>query len=90
MLALLQALKLDVEAGVINLVSSQKITIAALVNKLIALSGKNIFPEILPTDVPGRDFVFDNSKMKQFLLSEETALDEGLLKEWTYMKNLLS
>ena len=88
--AVLQALKLDVEAGVINLVSSQKITIAALVNKLIALSGKNIFPEILPTDVPGRDFVFDNSKMKQFLLSEETALDEGLLKEWTYMKNLLS
>jgi UDP-glucose 4-epimerase len=88
--AILQALKLDQSAGVINLVSSQKITIAALVDKLIALSGKNIFPEILPADVPVRDFVFDNAKMKQFLLSSETTLDEGLLVEWTYMKNFLA
>ena len=85
--AVLQALKLSTDVGTINLVSSQKITITALVNKLIALSGKNIFPEILPTDVTGRDFVFDNAKMKQFLLSDETPLKDGLLYEWNYMKN---
>lgn len=88
--AILQALKLEVSASPINLVSSQKITITALVNKLIGLSGKNVSPEIFPTETPGRNFVFANLKMKQLLFSNETALDEGLLQEWTYMKNLPS
>ena len=86
--AIMNALQLSVNAGVINLVSTQKITIAALVDKLIALSGKSIVPEVVPVDVPGKDFVFDNYKMKDLLFSNETTLDEGLLQEWTYMKNL--
>ena len=86
--AIMNALKLDQNAGIINLVSRQKITIAALVDKLIALSGKNIIPEVVPADAPGRDFIFDNSKMKDLLISNETVLDEGLLQEWTYMKSL--
>ena len=86
--AIMHALKLDLSAGIINLVSSQKITIAVLVNKLIALSGKNIVPEVVPVDTPGRDLIFDNRKMKDVLFSNETTLDDGLLQEWTYMKNL--
>jgi UDP-glucose 4-epimerase len=86
--AILQALKLNGHAGVINLVSSQTITVSALVNKLIAISGKTVSAEILPADAPGRDFIFDNTKMKQILLADETALDTGLAAEWAYFKNL--
>ena len=86
--AIINAMKLSINSGIINLVSSQKITIAALVYKLIALSGKSIVPEVVPVHLPGKDFVFDNHKMKDLLFSNETSLDEGLLQEWTYMKNL--
>lgn len=86
--AIMNTLKLKMNAGIINLVSSQQITITALVNKLIYLSDKNIKPEVVPTALPGKDFVFDNSKMKELLFSDETPLDEGLLQEWNYMKSL--
>ena len=86
--AIVNALKLSSNGEIINLVSSQKITIAALVDKLIALSGKNIVPEVVPVDVPRKDFVFNNNKMKDLLFSNETPLDEGLLQEWNYMKQL--
>ena len=86
--AIVNTLKLNSNGEIINIVSSQKITIAALVDKLVALSGNNIVLEVMPTAVPGRDFIFDNSKMKALLISNETALDEGLLEEWTYMNNL--
>lgn len=86
--AITNTLKLSTNAGVINLVSSQKITIISLVDKLIALSGKNIVAEIIPTTSLGRDFIFDNSKMRDILIAKETVLQEGLLEEWTYLKNL--
>ena len=86
--AIINASKLDMEVGVINLVSSQKVTIAELVNKLVALSGKDIVPEVMPSATRGRDFIFDNSRMRALLISNETVLDEGLLEEWTYLKNL--
>ena len=85
---IVNALKLTINSGIINLVSSQKITIAALVYKLIAFSGKSIVPEVVPVDVPGKDFVFDNHKMKDLLFSNETSLDDGLFQEWNYMKSL--
>ena len=86
--AITNALNLETNAGVINLVSSQKITIASLVQKIIALSGKNIIPEIISTTTPNRDYIFDNSKMRDILISKETGLEEGLLEEWTYVKSL--
>ena len=86
--AIINTLKLDLDGVVINLVSSQKINIAELVEKIVVLSGEHIVPEIIPTAAPGRDFIFNNDKMKKLLISNETSLDEGLLEEWTYMKNL--
>ena len=86
--AIINALKIATKAGIINLVSEQKITIAAIVDKLIALSGKKIVPEVVPLDIPGKDLIFDNKKMKELLFSNETPLDEGLLQEWIHMKSL--
>lgn len=88
--AILASLKLGSGIGPVNLTGGQKITIAELVNKLVVLSGKNASIEIIPAQVPGRDLVFDNSKMKKNLLPQETILDEGLLEEWTLMKNTQS
>lgn len=84
--AILNAVKLKDNIGIVNLAGSQKITITELVNKLIAISGKNSLIEKKSVDTPGKNFVFDNSKMKQWLLANETTLDEGLAEEWAYMK----
>lgn len=86
--SILQAVKLDVCIGPVNLVSTQKISISELVNKLISLSGLKASIQIIPSGVPGRDLVFNNNKMKKHLLSAETLLDDGLLEEWEYMKKL--
>jgi len=84
--AILQSLKLEISIGAINLVGGQQITIRALIEKLAELSGGDAQIEIVPTDAKGRDLVFDNSRMKEFLLSSEISLDEGLTEEWEYMK----
>ena len=84
--AILQAVKLQNSIGPVNLVSNHKITISELVNKLITVSGKTTTIEMMPAITAGRDLIFDNSKMKQYLLSNETLLDVGLKEEWEYMK----
>lgn len=84
--AILQSLKLNENVGVINVVSSQQITILDLVQSLIDISGKTVEIELVPSTVAGRDFVFNNAKMKEFLLRSETLLLDGLKEEWRYMK----
>ncbi len=87
--AVLQSLELEDNTGPINLVSSQQVTVRALVEKLLVISGRNTHVKVIPTTEPGRDFVFDNSKMKRLLLSEETVLEDGLAIEWRYMESLM-
>lgn len=84
--AILQSLKFEISIGVTNLVGEQQITIRALIEKLAKLSEHDAQIEIVPSNAKGRDFVFNNSRMKQFLLSSEISLDEGLIQEWEYMK----
>jgi UDP-glucose 4-epimerase len=89
--AIMNAVSLEKYAGVINLAGSDQISIMQLVEKIISISGLSISPEIIksPSDIQ-RNLVFDNSKMKSLLLSDETPLDEGLLKEWEYMQKKYS
>jgi len=86
--AIIKSLALTEYAGPVNLAGAQSITIKQLLDKLIALSGKAPVIENLPLSAPGRDLVFDNTKMKSLLLSTELPLDEGLEKEWRYMLTL--
>ena len=85
--AILKCLQLKKNPGIINLVSSEKISIKALVEKLLEISGlRNIVIEFLPSDSGKRDLIFDNTKMRQYLLDFEKPLDEGLSLEWHYAK----
>lgn len=86
--AIVQSLKLKEYADPVNLVSGQGISIKQLINKLIGATGKEVTVELIPTNTAVRNLSFDNSKMKKVLLSTETPLEEGLSKEWAYMKNL--
>lgn len=84
--AIMQAIKLEEGAGIVNLVSEQKITIKELVYLLKEISGSSSEVEFLGTTSGMRDLIFDNTKMKKLLLSAETPLKQGLTEEWTYMK----
>ena len=86
--AILNAVKLEESIGVVNLVGGQPVSILELVNKLIRISGKEPIIETFKSAGPKRNLVFDNSKMRKHLLSFETPLDEGLQKEWNYMKHI--
>lgn len=86
--AILQAIKLPNSEGVINIAGKQQISIKGLVEKMIAVSGKDSSIEYQASTVPGRNLVFDNSKMRQLLLATEISLDAGLMQEWQYLQHL--
>lgn len=84
--AILASIELKEFIGPVNLVSEQQISIKDLVTTLIRISGQNTDIEYIPSQAIPRNLVFDNTKMKKFLLNKEIALDEGLIEEWDYMK----
>lgn len=86
--AIINSIDLTHHAGAVNLVGGLAISIKELVNKIISISGKNSQFKVIATNTPGRNFIFDNRKMKDQLLPLETSLEQGLLEEWSYMKNL--
>jgi len=83
--AILNAINLTENIGPVNLVSSNSISIAELVEELVRISGREAAIEHVATNIAGRDLVFDNAKLKRFLLQSETDLVKGLAEEWHYM-----
>jgi len=87
--AIRQAIHLKENPGPINIVGGNKITIAELIQKLIRLKGGDkVGIERIETNAPARNLIFNNERMKTWLLPAETDLDEGLKKEWQYMEGL--
>ena len=86
--AILNALKIKNEAGIINLVGHEKISMKDLLNEIIAVSRKSPKINLMKKTTPNRDLIFDNSKMRDLLYIPKVGLKEGLLKEWNYMKKL--
>jgi nucleoside-diphosphate-sugar epimerase len=87
--AIINTLALNEQVGVINIVGGKAITVANLVEKICKLSDYKVEVTKIKTDKPGRNLTFDNSKMKKYLLANETELEVGLKEEFNYMKNLL-
>lgn len=86
--AILQSLKIETSIDVVNLVSENSITVKALIEKLIDISGSNTAIKIVATNGEGRNLIFDNSAMKKWMKVFETPLDKGLSIEWEHMKAL--
>jgi UDP-glucose 4-epimerase len=86
--AIFNAVELDEQPGVINVVSGNAISIRDLIAKLINVGGRET--AIVRKEFAGtaRDLVFENSKLKKYLLAKETDLYIGLRSEFNYMADL--
>jgi len=86
--AIVNSITYEENLGVINIVGSQPITTLRLVEKIKYLANSDVMIEKTETDFKGRNLVFDNSKLMNYLLTSETNIEEGLRKEYLYMKHL--
>ena len=74
------------ESNIINIVGEEQVTIKQLVDNIIELSDKNIKVKYIPSNTPNRNLIFDNSKLKKYLLSDLTKFQVGLQNEYEYMR----
>jgi len=86
--AILKSVELQVEPGVINVVGGHSISIRELLEKLIAIGGRST--GIARREYSGsvRDLVFDNSKVRSYLLPVETDFTDGLIAEFRHIENI--
>mgnify|MGYP000223789846 CR=1 FL=1 len=86
--AILKAVELQEEPGVINVVGGNVISIRDLLEKLIAIGGRQTKIMQREFSASPRDLVFDNTKLKGYLLPEESDFTSGLRAEFAHMKSL--
>lgn len=86
--ACLASIELNDDVGVINVVSEQSISIANLLEKLADVLNTKLKCVHKPYTGVKKDLLFDNSKMKRYLLKTETPFVDGLKEEVLYFKGL--
>nr|WP_294786837.1 NAD(P)-dependent oxidoreductase [uncultured Flavobacterium sp.] len=87
--AIVKSIDLELFDGPINIVGGKQISIIDLAKLLIKNAKSSTIIEFIEaSSIAQRDFIFDNSKMKNKLLKEEIDLSVGLMLEYNYMKNL--
>ncbi|KAF2513530.1 NAD-dependent epimerase/dehydratase family protein [Flavobacterium foetidum] len=88
--AIVKSMDLTFFNGPINIVSENQISIENLARQLIKIANSKVDIDFVKTtnDNIRRDFIFDNSKMKKYLLSKEINFIEGLRSEFNYMKKI--
>lgn len=86
--AIVKAVVLQEEPGVINVVGGNAIAIRDLIKTLIEIGGRGT--KISQRDFSGaaRDLVFDNTKLKHYLMSKETDFTDGLRVEFAHIESL--
>jgi nucleoside-diphosphate-sugar epimerase len=84
--AILNSIDLNKSMGVINIAGEEQITIKNLIEKIAALNSTTINIDNMPSKQPRRNLIFNNAKMKNYLLSNLTKFDDGLKMEFDYMK----
>ena len=85
--AVLGALKPGFSLDLVNIASARSISIKALIDTLVSISGKQVVVKYEPAVGPKRDLVFDTSLLQGSLLPKETNLDIGLRREYEYMRH---
>ena len=86
--AIFNAVELTEQPGVINVVSGNAISIRELIEILINIAGSDT--AIVRKEFSGiaRNLIFNNRKIKNYLLQEETNFKIGLESEFQHIKNL--
>lgn len=85
---IINAINLKENIGIVNVVSGVSISIRDLTKKLIDISGKRVIFVTKEFSGVKRNYIFDNSKLRQYLLEKETDFTVGLKSEYTYMDSL--
>ena len=80
--AIISSLYLESYTGPINIVSQNAYSIEFIINNLINISGLNIKPNFIYRNINVRNLVFDNSKMRKYLHTEEVNITDGLTEEY--------
>lgn len=86
--AVLAAVDLSMDVGVINIVGGRVMSIRELLDQLIAISGKQIEIVVKKNSGPKRDYVFDNTKLVTYLLPQEVDFLYGLRMEYEHIARL--
>lgn len=86
--SIINAVEKKIEVPVINVVSENAITINDLVKKINSYSDTPSEIKYIKSEIPNKNFVFDATLLKKYLLPEETAFDVVLKEEFNYMKKL--
>jgi nucleoside-diphosphate-sugar epimerase len=74
---------------IINVVGDEQVTINQLADMICSYVDGSVNIIHTPVDTPNVNFVFDNSKLRKYLLKSLTKLEMGLKKECDYMKEKL-
>ena len=86
--AILNAVELQEEPGIINVAGGHPIAIGDLLKRLIMISGRDTCIEHHEFSGVTRDLVFDNAKLKRYLLPQESDFMAGLRAEFRHIENL--
>lgn len=79
---ILKALNLKAYFGPINIVTNQGYKIMDLIQLCIAISKRNVKPELIYSEMDYRDQCFNNEKMQKLLGSEHVQIKDGLYEEY--------
>lgn len=74
---------------IINLVGNEPVSINTLAAIIQEYSERNISIVHVPVDVKNINYIFDNTKMRRYLLQELVPLRIGLKREYDYMKRTI-
>ena len=87
--AITNSVELSSDVGVINIVGSISISVKELLQLLIEISEKNISITHKNILANRRDYIFNATKLNQYLLTKERDFREGLKIEFEYMRGLI-
>jgi UDP-glucose 4-epimerase len=79
--AIISSLNLHSYSGPINVASSRPLPVTQIVEVIVKNINKFLPVNVLKQDIPVRNIVFDNSKMRQLLCDEKISFEEGIKEE---------
>ena len=65
-------------------------TIAELATMIKSLTGDLVDIKYIPSNIPNRDCIFDNSKLRKLLLKDFLPFKDSLKREYEYMRKVLA